>query len=111
MDWLKKKYNRWLLNWLIRYTGIRLEPEPGIWGLLTAKEEDDVLAGIYGNDAFIALLKKYAETRVKTILSTARLDADYWKNLGEFLAFNGIIMKSKRAFKNKNERTNKSDRN
>lgn len=101
---IKQKWNKWLLNRLVTFTGLDLRPEPGIWGVLTQKEEDDVLAELYKNTLFISLLKKYAEGNVKNILATSRLDMDYGKELGRFLAFNGLILKSRRAFQNKSKK-------
>lgn len=95
MNWIKRKYNRWLLNRLIKYTGVDIKPEPGIWGLTDKKEEDEVLARIYEDTVFISLLKKYAESANKSVLvSMSQVE------LGKFLALNGLILRSKRAFKN-----------
>ena len=94
MKYLRKKYNAWLFNQLIRYVGIDLKPEPGIWGTLDQREEQETLARIYQDDLFIALLKKYAERANKSVLtSLSQLE------LGKFLAYNAIILKAKKAFK------------
>jgi len=98
MNWIKRKYNAWLLKRLIRYTGVDIKPEPGIWGLVDKKEEEEVLAEIYNNTSFISLLKKYAETANKSVLvSMSPIE------LGKFLALNGLILRAKRAFKKQNE--------
>jgi len=94
MNILKRKYNTWLLKRLIKYTGVDIRPEPGIWGLVNQKEEEEVLAEIYKNTQFISLLKKYAETANKCVLvSLNQIE------LGKFLALNGLILRSKRAYK------------
>jgi len=72
---------------------VSLEPEPNVWGRFSTAEENAVLAKIYEDDDFIALLKKYAEVANKSVLgSLSQVE------LGKFLALNGVILRSRRAF-------------
>lgn len=69
---------------------------------MKAKEEDEILIQIYDNDQIVMLLKKYAEQANKGVLgSLSQIE------LGKFLAFNGVLLKARRAFKNKDAPTNK----
>ena len=103
MNYLRRKYNAWLITRLLKLTGVDLKPEPGIWGVTDQQEEEDVLAEIYKNTPFISLLKKYAETANKSVLVSLNQ-----VELGKFLALNGLILRSRRAFK-KHELSTKND--
>ena len=102
IKWIKKKYNEWMLNRLVKYSGLWLAPEPGVWGLMDRGQEDEILADLYEDDRFVLLLKKYAEQANKAVLISLNQ-----VELGKFLALNGLILKSRRAFKNKNESKSK----
>ena len=96
MNWVKNKYNKFLLEKLIKYSGVWLEPEPDVWGRISPKEEDQILIDLYSDDRFILLFKKYAERANKGVLSSLNQI-----ELGKFLAFNGLILKAKRAWNDK----------
>lgn len=98
INFFKKKYNKWLFKKLLEFSGVDVKPDPGVWGLVEAQEEQRVLADLYKNELFISLLKKYAETANKSILGETRIDFEFGKQIGKFLAFNGLILKAKKAF-------------
>lgn len=102
MKWIQRKYNTWLLDKLVKYSGVWLSPEPGTWGLLKQKEEEDILVQIYENDQIVMLLKKYAEQANKGVLSNLNQ-----VDLGKFLAFNGLLLKCRRAWLNQDKSVKK----
>lgn len=100
VNWVIKKYNNWLLRQLYKYAGVWLEPEPGIWGIPEKEREKSTLSTMYENDEIIWLLKKYAEQANKGVLSNLNQ-----VDLGRFLAFNGLILRAKRAYKDATKNT------
>ena len=84
---------------LLLETGIRLDPEPGIFGDLDPQEEDIVLASIYENKLLMALLRKYAERTTKEMLTKAVMNEQYWKLRGQFFTYNAILFKAGMAYK------------
>lgn len=94
-----------MLNRLIKYTGVDTEPAPGVWGLYDKVEAGDTLSGIYENTKYINLLKKYAEVANKSVLvSLSQVE------LGKFLALNGLILKAKKAHRDRAERDKKQSK-
>ena len=102
MNWIKKKYNQWMLDYLVDYTGVRLDPDPGVWGLVSKEQEADTLKRIWDDELLIILIKKYAEQANKsTLAGLSQIE------LGKFLFANGLLLKAKRAFNDANKPTNK----
>lgn len=87
-------YHNWLFKRLLKYSGVWLEPDPGVWGILEKDREQRTLITLYENDEIIWLFKKYAERANKGVLSNLNT-----VDLGKFLAFNGLIVKAKLAYK------------
>ena len=79
-------------------SGVNLSPDPGIWGVLDQKEEEQVLAYLYEDKDFIALMKKYAEGANKALIARVNTDQEYWKYRGQFFCYNSMIVKSRRAW-------------
>ncbi len=107
INWIKIKWNTYLLNKLVNYTGMDLRPEPGVWGIIPKEQEDSVLARIYGDKEIVALLKIYAEIANKALIAAPDLaKAEQFR--GHFLSLNGLILKAKRAFKNEQSKPRQS---
>lgn len=93
------KLREWTLEQLLLETGVRLDPEPDIWGILDKGEEDTVLARLYADKLWLALMRKYAETANRKMVTKALMDQQYWKWRGEFFCYTQQILKARRAFK------------
>ena len=94
---LRSQLKQWAISQLLLETGVRIDPEPGVWGILEKNEEDIVLARLYNDKLFIALLRKYAEGANKALLARVSMDQEYWKLRGQFFCYNSMILKSRRA--------------
>lgn len=88
---------QWAITQLLLETGVHLDPEPDVWGILAKDEEEIVLSRLYEDKLFIALLKKYAEGSNKALIARVSMDQEYWKFRGQFFCYNSLILKAKRA--------------
>ena len=89
----------WSLNNLLLQTGIDVSPEPGVFGILSKGEEENVLARLYNDKEFIALLRKYAEGANKAMIMAVKNERDKQalRFNAQFFCYNSIILKARRA--------------
>lgn len=93
------RFQEWSLNNLLLQTGIDLSPEEGVFGILSKGEEENVLARLYNDKEWVALMRKYAEganhamtTAVRTERQTQALRFN-----AQFYTYSSIILKARRA--------------
>ena len=81
-------------------TGIDLSPEPNVWGILSKTEEENVLARMYADKLFLALLRKYAEGANKAMIMAVKSQQDKQalRFNAQFFCYNSMILKARRAF-------------
>ena len=94
----KSKLKQCAIQQLLLETGVDLSPEIDVWGILDKTEEENVLARMYNDKMFIALLRKYAEGANKALIARPNTDQEYWKLRGQFFCYNSILLKARRAF-------------
>ena len=93
---------------LLLETGVRLDPDPDVWGILPKGEEEIVLARLYEDKLWCSLMRKYAEGANKAMINRCSMDQEYWKFRGQFFCYNNMLLKARRAslkLKNEQNRT------
>ena len=102
------KLRTWTVNQLLKETGVDLSPEPDVWGVLSQAEEDNVLARLWNDKEWLALMKKYAEGANKALIVAVRnKDIDLaMRYVGQFFSYNSMILKSRRAARKIHDRSN-----
>lgn len=87
------------MNQLLLQTGIDASPEPGVFGVLSKGEEENVLARLWNDKDFIALLRKYAEGSNKAmIMAVKNLQHEHALRFNaQFFCYNSILLKMRRA--------------
>ena len=96
---LKEWWNVRSIDRLLKEAGVDVSPEVDIWGILPRPDEDLVLARLWNDKLWIALLRKYAEGVNKAMIQEVK-NKNYDEALrlnGQFFCYNSLIVKSKRA--------------
>lgn len=106
---LKQKLKAWVLDQMLKESGIDMSPDP-VWGVLNKAEEDIVLARLYDDKMFLSLMRKYAEIANRKMITKDLMNEPYWKHRGEFFVYNSILIKSKRAKDRLNENRKHNDK-
>jgi len=101
---IKQKVRLWVLNELLRETGVDVTPEPNVWGVLDQAEEENVLARLWGDKEWIALLRKYAEGANKALLARTQADKEFWQYQAKFMCWNSMLLRARRAAQKINAR-------
>ena len=91
-------WNTKSIDRLLKEAGVDVSPEYGVSGEINSIEEDIVLARLYQDKLFMALIKKYAERATKDMISKAIMNEQFWKLRGQFFCYNSLLVKSKRAY-------------
>src|SRR3990167_11159411 len=97
MGKIKHKLRMWMLEWLLDESGVDLSPEPNVFGVLTQAEEENVLARLWDDKEWVALMRKYAEGATKAILARTATDEQFWQYRAKFMAYNSQLVKARRA--------------
>ena len=63
-------WNTKSIDRLLKDAGVDVSPEESTWGILNKAEEDIVLARLYGDKLWVALMRKYAEGANKAMINT-----------------------------------------
>ena len=102
-------WNTKAIDRLLRETGIDVSPEEDTWGILSKVEEDIVLARLYGDKLWLALMRKYAEGANKAMIQDIKRQDwhEASRHNGQFFSYNNQIVKARRAFK-KDDKNNSS---
>ena len=101
MDILFKLFSKlrvWVLEQLLKESGVDVSPEPNVWGVLDQAEEDNVLSRLWLDKEWIALMRKYAEGSNKALLARTTADKEFWQYQSRFMTYNSLIVRSKRAY-------------
>ena len=93
----RARLKQWAISQLLAETGVDLSPEPNVWGILNPAEEENVLARLYDDKEWIALMRKYAEGANKALIAKVNIDRDYWKFRAQFFCYNHQLLKARRA--------------
>lgn len=96
---LKEWWNEKAIDRLLKQSGVDVSPEPDLWGILSKSDEDIVLARLWEDKLWIALLRKYAEGANKAMIQEVK-NKNYDEALrlnGQFFCYNSLIIKSRRA--------------
>ncbi len=96
---LWNKIRLWALKELLRESGVDVSPDPDIWGILSQTEEENVLARLWDDKEWVALMRVYAEGANKALIARTDADKDFWQFKAKFMAYNSLIIKSRRAAK------------
>src|SRR3990167_10795174 len=89
---LLSRLRRWGLDLILAETGVDVSPEPNVWGVLSAVEEENVLARLWNDKEFVALMRKYAEGANKALIARPSADREFWQYQAKFFCYNGIIL-------------------
>ena len=123
MNFLKKYYKKlyfwWmpneerLLDKLLLSCGVDLSPEEGVFGILSQAEEQVVLERLYGDELFLALLRKYAEGANKKMIDDVKKQDwhEASRHNGQFFTYANILRKVKKAHENQIKQDDKERRN
>lgn len=86
---------------MLKEAGIDLSPEPDVWGILSQTEEENVLARMYQDKMFVALLRKYAEGANKAMILAVKnqKEKQALRLNAQFFCYNSMIIKARRAFR------------
>lgn len=78
-----------------------MSPQPDIWGILSQTEEEAVLARIYEDKLFLALLRKYAEGANKAMVIAVKNqnEKQALRLNAQFFCYSSMIIKARRAFR------------
>lgn len=106
--WWRFRFKEYALQSLLRETGIRIDPEPGVFGVLSGTEEQEILARLWKDPLFIPLLRKYAEgaNAAMTMAVKAQNNRQADRFNAQFFTYSSMIVKAKRASQRLNEATN-----
>ena len=88
-----------------------MSPEEDTWGILSKAEEDIVLARLYADKLWVALMRKYAEGANKSMIQDIKRQDwhEASRHNGQFFSYNNQLIKAKRA--SKKQDANKNDNN
>ena len=123
MNFLKKYYKKlyfwWmpneerLLDKLLLSCGVDLSPEEGVFGILSQAEEQVVLERLYGDELFLALLRKYAEGANKKMIDDVKKQDwhEASRHNGQFFTYANLLRKTKKAHENQIKQDDKERRN
>ena len=106
---LRVLWNTKAIDRLLKEAGVDVSPEEDTWGILSKVEEDIVLARLYGDKLWLALMRKYAEGANKAMIQDIKRQDwhEASRHNGQFFSYNNQIVKAKRAFK-KDDKNNSS---
>ena len=101
-------WNTKSIDRLLRETGIDVSPEEDTWGILSKAEEDIVLARLYSDKLWLALMRKYAEGANKAMIQDIKKQDwhEASRHNGQFFSYNNQLIKARRAFKKDAESSN-----
>lgn len=107
----KAQYKVLAMERLLEDTGVRLDPEPDLWGILNKTEEENVLARLYKDESFKALLKKYAEGANKAMIMAVKNEhqSQALRLNAQFFCYNSMLLKSRRAYLKVNDKSRKDN--
>ena len=92
-DWLHEKS----IDRLLKEAGVDLSPEPGVWAILSPGEEEMVLAQLWENKLWVALMRKYAEKENRNLISKSETDKEFWYFKAKFVCYSSLLVRAKRA--------------
>ena|SRR3990167_4094952 len=106
-------WNTKSIDRLLKDAGVDVSPEESTWGILNKAEEDIVLARLYGDKLWVALMRKYAEGANKAMINDIKRQDwhEASRHNGQFFSYNNQLVKSKRAYKKQKDDANKDNHN
>ena len=106
-------WNTKSIDRLLKEAGVDVSPEEDTWGILSKAEEDIVLARLYADKLWVALMRKYAEGANKSMIQDIKRQDwhEASRHNGQFFSYNNQIVKAKRANKKQKEDANKDNHN
>lgn len=88
----------WALDKLLEESGVDLSPEPGVSGVISQAEEENVLFRLWQDKEWVALMRKYAEKENKSLVAKSQTDQEFWYFKAKFMCYNSMLLKARRAF-------------